>query len=417
MTSSTSQNSRRQGWAVQSSIVAKRTFNPIRQVVDSMKIVPHPDKNMIALSIGDPTVFGNLAAPNSAIEATIANVQTGKYNGYCHSAGDVASRQAIAENYTCKEAPLTPDDVIITSGCSGALDLAIGVLGNEGDNILVPLPGFSLYQTLAESKGINVKHYPLLAENNWEIDLEEMDGMIDDRTKAIVVNNPSNPCGSVYSRSHLADILALAEKHFVPIIADEIYADMAFKNFTFVPMASLENSSVPILTVGGLAKRWLVPGWRVGWILIHDRNSVFEAEVRNGLNSLTQLILGANTMAQSLIPAMLNDTDAAFYDGTIATLSENAQLSFDMIEKIPGLTPVMPQGAMYMMVGIDVAAFKDLENDMDMCQALISEESVFVLPGSCFQKPDFFRIVFTAPREKLKEAYERMEVFCNKHRR
>ncbi|KNC80684.1 tyrosine aminotransferase [Sphaeroforma arctica JP610] len=406
----------RSGWAVESSIVAKRTFNPIRTVVDQMKIVPHPDKAMIALSIGDPTVFGNLSAPESAVEATIANVHTGKFNGYCHSAGDVKSRTAIAEYYTCENAPITVDDVIITSGCSGALDLAIGVLGNEGDNILVPLPGFSLYQTLAESKGMTVQHYPLLADSNWEVDLEALAGMIDNRTMAIVVNNPSNPCGSVYSKDHLKAILAVAEKNFVPIIADEIYADMAFEKDSFFPLASLE-SSVPILAVGGLAKRWLVPGWRVGWILINDRNNVFGKEVRAGLNSLTQLILGANTMAQSLIPAMLNDTKQDFYTDTLSTLQKHAQLSYEMISKIPGLTPVMPQGAMYMMVGIDVEAFTDLKTDMEMCQALITEESVFVLPGSCFQKPNFFRIVFTAPIEKLREAYERLAEFCEKHRK
>lgn len=165
-------------------------------------------------------------------------------------------------------------DVIIASGCSGAIDLCITALANEGDNILLPRPGFPLYQTLAESKGIECKYYDLIPEKNWEVAIDHLRSLADNRTKCIVVNNPSNPCGSVYSRSHLQSVLKLADSLKIPIIADEIYADMAFKPYDFISLASL-SQTVPILSVGGLAKRYLVPGWRVGWILIHDRNNIF----------------------------------------------------------------------------------------------------------------------------------------------
>lgn len=167
---------------------------------------------------------------------------------------------------------------MICSGCSGALDLCVTVLADEGQNILMPRPGFSLYQTLAMSKGIECRYYDLLPEKNWEIDLAHLESLVDGRTAAIVVNNPSNPCGSVYSREHLLDILRVAEKTRVPIIADEIYADMAFRPHRFYPLASL-TETVPVLAVGGLAKRYLVPGWRVGWVLVHDRRGLF-TEVR-----------------------------------------------------------------------------------------------------------------------------------------
>ena len=136
-----------------------------------------------------------------------------------------------------------------------------------------------------------------------------MAAQIDDRTKAILINNPSNPCGCVYSKEHLQSILAVAEKHQVPIIADEIYGNITFEGHQFHPVASL-TSEVPVLSVGGIAKEFLVPGWRVGWILIHDRNDVF-TEVRKGLMKLTQLIIGANTLVQSAMPAILTPEGAS----------------------------------------------------------------------------------------------------------
>jgi tyrosine aminotransferase len=142
------------------------------------------------------------------------------------------------------------------------------------------MPGFSLYETLASSKGIQCKFYRLDSAKKWEIDLLHLESLIDSNTACIVLNNPSNPCGSVYSENHLKALLAVAEKHKLPIIADEIYADMGFKGEAFHPLAAL-TTKVPILSCGGLAKKYLVPGWRVGWVCIYD-NGEF-GDVRRGL--------------------------------------------------------------------------------------------------------------------------------------
>lgn len=131
-------------------------------------------------------------------------------NGYLPSTGLLSARQAIATTATLPDCPITADDVIISSGCSGALELAITVLVNEGDNILVPCPGFPLYQVIAESLGASVKHYTLLPEAGWECDLAHMESLVDDRTRAIVLTNPSNPCGSNYSADHLKGVVTVA---------------------------------------------------------------------------------------------------------------------------------------------------------------------------------------------------------------
>uniref|UniRef100_A0A673LXH2 Tyrosine aminotransferase n=1 Tax=Sinocyclocheilus rhinocerous TaxID=307959 RepID=A0A673LXH2_9TELE len=222
----------RQRWNVRPSEMSKKTLNPIRAIVDGMKLTPNPEKPMIALSIGDPTVFGNMPTDDTVLQAVKEAIDSHKYNGYAPSVGYQKSREAVANFYSCPEAPLEDKDVILTSGCSQAIELAINVLCNPGDNILVPRPGFSLYKTLAVSMGIQVKHYNLLPEKSWEIDLQHLESLIDDKTACLIVNNPSNPCGSVFSREHQHKILSVASRNCIPILADEIYGDMVFPGFS-----------------------------------------------------------------------------------------------------------------------------------------------------------------------------------------
>uniref|UniRef100_A0A7N6APP0 Tyrosine aminotransferase n=1 Tax=Anabas testudineus TaxID=64144 RepID=A0A7N6APP0_ANATE len=406
--------SRRLRWDVKPSEMANNTLNPIRAIVDGMKLTPNVDKPMIALSIGDPTVFGNLPTDEAVLQALKGAIDSQKYNGYAPSVGYLKSRQAVSNFYSCPEAPL--DDVILTSGCSQAIELAISVLCNPGDNILVPCPGFSLYKTLAVSLGIKVKLYNLLPEKSWEIDLQHMESLIDERTSCLIVTNPSNPCGSVFNREHLQKILKVASRHCVPILADEIYSDMVFPGCHCPSIASL-SSDVPILSCGGLAKRWLVPGWRMGWILIHDRNEVFGSEIRQGLVKLSQRILGACTIVQGALESILNNTPQSFYNKTISFLKSNSEICFSELSTVPGLNPVMPSGAMYLMVGLDMDHFPDFKNDVDFTERLVTEQSVFCLPASAFEYPNFFRIVVTVPEEMMVEACGRIREFCQRHYR
>lgn len=144
-------------------------------------------------------------------------------------------------------------------------------------------------------------------------------------------------------------------------------------------MATL-TTTVPVLSVGGLAKKWLVPGWRVGWIIIHDRNGVF-TEINEGLHQLAQIILGPNSVIQAAIPDILQKTPDSFYKETIKQIEDNVKLSIDMVSKIDGLVPVNPQGAMYMMVGIELEKFKDIVDDVDFSAKLLAEENVVIFPG------------------------------------
>lgn len=244
-------------------------------------------------------------------------VQDGSHNGYGPSTGFPQARQAVAD-YVAHQGDVTANDVILCSGASCALDLCLSVLAGPGQNILIPRPGFSIYRTLAEGFGVECRYYDLMPDRNWEVDLVQLESLIDANTAALIVTNPSNPCGSVFSRSHLEAILDIAEKHFLPIIADEIYEHFVFPGQEFYAVSSL-SKKVPVLSCGGLTKRFLVPGWRMGWIVIHDRDNLFQ-DVRKGLANLSARILGANTLVQGALPAILKNTPPAFYDDLVSTL-------------------------------------------------------------------------------------------------
>ncbi|XP_049720382.1 tyrosine aminotransferase [Elephas maximus indicus] len=405
---------RKARWSVRPSEMSNKTFNPIRAIVDSMKVKPNPNKAMISLSIGDPTVFGNLPTDPEVTQAMKDALDSGKHNGYAPSTGYLSSREEIASYYHCLEAPLDAKDVILTSGCSQAIELCLAVLANVGQNILVPRPGFCLYKTLAESMGIEVKFYNLLPEKSWEIDLKHLESLIDEKTACLIVNNPSNPCGSVFSKRHLQKILAVAARQCVPILADEIYGDMAFPDCKYEPLATL-STDVPILSCGGLAKRWLVPGWRLGWILIHDRRDIFGNEIRDGLVKLSQRILGPCTIVQGALKSILRRTPQEFYHNTLRFLKSNADLCYGALAAIPGLRPVRPSGSMYLMVGIEMEHFPGFENDVEFTECLVAEQSVHCLPGMCFEYPNFFRVVITVPEVMMVEACSRIQEFCERH--
>jgi len=403
---------------IKSSAKAKRTFNPIRHIVDTLKPPANHPKPFLNLALGDPTAHG-LNPPEVLKAAMHASIDTNKSNGYLPSTGEPKARVAIAayssrENFTVDE-----DDVIIASGCSGAVELAISAMLNEGDNVLVPTPGFPLYQVIIESLGGNAKSYPLDPSKQWECDLDAMDKLVDDKTRAILINNPSNPCGANYSAEHLKAIAAIARKHGLPLIADEIYAGIVFDG-VFTPMNTV-SGDVPVLSLGGLAKEFVCPGWRVGWIVVHDRDDRL-AEVKIGIKQLTQLIVGANSLAQACIPQVLTpvpDSDdakslALYSKEYVSLLANNSKATVDLSKGCSGLEVIEAQGAMYAMVRVEIEQLDGIEDDADFARQLLQEENMIVLPGSCFGIKNFVRILTCPTYAVIEDAMSRIQAFCDK---
>uniref|UniRef100_A0A914XN64 Tyrosine aminotransferase n=1 Tax=Plectus sambesii TaxID=2011161 RepID=A0A914XN64_9BILA len=393
---------------------SKNTVNPIRRIVDVMSVEPNPAKSLIKLHLGDPTLTGTLPPSDAVLKALQEALMSEKYNGYGPAVGLVEVREALARHVTTPEAPVTAEDFILTSGCSHALELAIEGMANAGDNILVPRPGFPLYTTLMRPHGIEDRHYDLQMENGALVNLQHLESLIDERTRAIIVCNPSNPTGAVYSKAHLEAILRIADLYKVPVIADEIYGGMVYDGAVFYPMATLEPK-VPIISCDGIAKRYLVPGWRLGWLTIHDRHGALK-NVRDGLRNLAQKIVGPCALVQGALPAILDNTPAEFFEHVRNVLTLNAKAAYNTLSAVPGLKPVRPQGAMYMMIGFDADNFPAFKGDeLSFVKALIAEESVYCLPGTAFHCPGWIRLVLTYPEEVTLDACERIAAFCSRH--
>lgn len=404
-------------WNVRACPAAIESTNPIRELLESLCVASSKKKEKISLAQGDPTAFGHLKVPDAAVEAMVAATKSYMCNGYTHSAGSHECRKAVAD-YHSSSLPLklTADDVGITVGCSQAIQLCIAALATAGANILIPRPGFPIYETFCKYYGVGRRFYDLLPERDWEVDLDQITSIADSNTVAWIVCNPSNPCGSVYKYQHLMKIANTAEKLKVPLISDEIYANMVFGPTEFTPMAAF-SLKVPVLTVGGISKRWLAPGWRLGWIIIADPKGIlFRGKVVEALMRLMQMTIGTSTLSQAAVSGMLLNTPSSFFEETIMSLKAGAELCFERVQRIKGLhCPTKPQGAMYIMVRIDPAIFKDIRSDVEFASLLVEEESVVVLPGTAFGTPNWLRIVFATPLALLEEAWDRIDIFCLRH--
>eukprot|EP00758_Cryptobia_borreli_P010999 Tbor_TRINITY_DN5620_c0_g1::TRINITY_DN5620_c0_g1_i4::g.9093::m.9093/K00815/TAT; tyrosine aminotransferase len=398
---------------------AQNTTNPIRNIVDRMKCEVKTDKPLIALSIGDPTTDGNLLPPQCADDAIIRNIKSHNFNGYPPSVGYARSREAVAKYWTRSFAPnagITADDIILSSGASHALVMAITGLCNPGDTLIIPKPCFSLYGTVCDSYGINIAYYKCLPEKDWEVDVADLKRVVDENrstVKALLINNPSNPCGSNFTKGHVETLIKVAEENRLPIISDEIYAGLVFSGNTFHSVADFE-SCVPRVVVGGTAKNFICPGWRMGWLITVDPNKIFCA-AHQGFVSLSTLIVGPNSLIQASLEDILNRTDMSYTVSLAKDLEVNARLSYDLFQQCEGLAPTTPQGAMYLMVKIDIGRFKGIENGVDFAKLLMMEQNVQVLPGEIFHCPNFFRIVYTKPEALIREAIMRIQEFCTVH--
>jgi tyrosine aminotransferase len=284
--------------------------------------------------------------------------------------------------------------------------------------MLLPSPGFCLYQVLCDYHGLETRYYNLEPEKNWEVRVEDLVALADERTCAILVNNPSNPCGAVYSRAHLEKVLGVAEELHLPIIADEVYAHMSFSE-PYVSCAEAAPPGLPVLSVCALSKRWLAPGWRLGWVTVHDNSEgVFKAAgVQDSLLKLCQVSLGPSAPLQAAVPEILFETPASWYKKVLGALEMSARCCVQRCRQVPSLQVASePQGSMYFMVRLRPGALKGIDcDDVAFAGRLLQEESIAVLPGQCFNAPGFFRVVFAAPPKVLNEAWDRIEAFCRRH--
>ncbi|KAK7199953.1 tyrosine aminotransferase [Novymonas esmeraldas] len=399
---------------------ASRTLQPLTELTDKMK-PSRSTKAVIKLSMGDPTADGNLVAPQMLVDEMMNVVQSKEFNGYPPVAGYDESRQTVADYWTkfCttaeRKAQINWKNTLLTSGGSHAIVLAISALCNEGDNLLVGAPAFPHYKTVCDSYGVECRYFPLDASKNWEADLEAANKLVDSKTRGVLIVNPSNPCGSNYSRAHVEEIVHFCEKHKLPLIADEIYAELVFKGETFTSIADFDTD-VPRLVMGGSAKHAVTPGWRIGWLILIDRKGVAKPWM-NGMDRIAQLLTGSNSLGQMSLVRSLTKIPQEFVDSVISQLEAGAKVYDRLLEHNIGISFDAPRASMFIMLKIDFDAFKDISTDMEFYEKLLDEENVQVLPGEIFGVHGFVRATTSRPAPIVNEAVDRIIEFCERHKK
>ncbi|KAG5235437.1 aminotransferase TAT [Salix suchowensis] len=363
-------------------------------------------RSVISLGMGDPTAHSCFHTTHVAPEAVVDALQSGKFNGYAPPVGLPQTRRAIAE-YLSRDLPykLSSDDVFITSGCTQAIDVALAMLARPGANILLPRPGFPIYELCAAFRHLEVRHFDLLPEKGWEVDLDTIEALADQNTVAVVIINPGNPCGNVYSYQHLKKIAETAEKLKVLVIADEVYGHLVFGRNPFVPMG----------VFGSI--RWIVPGWRLGWFVTSDPSGMFRnPKVVERIKKYFDILGGPATFIQAAVPGILELTDEVFFKKTINILRHSSDICFDGLKEIPCIScPYKPEGSMAMMMKLNLSLLEDISDDIDFCFKLAREELVIILPGTAVGLKNWLRITFAADPVALEEALGRVKSFCLRH--
>lgn len=399
--------------------------NPsIRGVVAELQSSANSGKPVISLGPGDPAAYPHLFSKGRAAftEAVASAVTSTLHDSYPPPFGLPSARRATAAylrgvvkscGYSQHPVQLRESDVFLTVGATQALQAVLTILASAGGNILLPRPGFPLYESSCELAGVDRRYYDLLPARNWEADPSQIRYIADARTLAIVVINPNNPTGAVFSSHHLLQIAEIARDLNIPIIADEVYGGMVFGGGRFVPMASFTHLA-PVITIGSLSKRWMVPGWRFGWLAICDRHGTLQG-VRKATEILMNLNPGPASVIQAAVPSILSDANAEFHENVLAVLEPCMNTLFEGLKQIKALRcPSRPKGSMFMMVEVDTTLLHGIESDMDFARQLMKEESVLVLPGSIFGMKNWIRVFFGLPADLSIDACERMKSFCER---
>ncbi|MCL7038269.1 hypothetical protein MKW94_016740 [Papaver nudicaule] len=375
------------------------------------------ERPTIPLGHGDPSPFACFRTTHVADDALNNAVISAKFNSYAPVGGILPARRSVAE-YLSRDLPytLSAEDVFLTSGCRQAIEVIISVLSYPGANILIPKPGYPHYDACASAKNIEIRHFDLLPDKGWEIDFEAVEALSDENTVAIVVINPGNPCGNVYTYEQLKKVAETAKRLGIPVIADEVYGHLTFGGNPFVPMGVF-GSIVPVFTLGSISKRWLVPGWRLGWLVMTDpKGFLKEAEIPSSIKQFLNMSNNPASIIQAAVPHILENTKEDFFENTISLLRQALDICAEEIKEIACITLLYkPQGSMFVMVKLNTLLLDDITDDLDFCIKLAKEESVIILPGIVLGLKNWLRITFSIDLPSLEDALGRIKSFCNRH--
>ncbi len=369
---------------------------------------------IIKLNIGNVGVFG-FDPPEEIQLDMIRNLSNA--SAYSDSKGIFAARKAIMQY--CQEKGIQGvalDDVYTGNGVSELIVLSMNALLNDGDEVLVPMPDYPLWTAAVSLSSGTPVHYLCDESKDWAPDLNDLRKKITPRTKAIVVINPNNPTGAIYSKEVLIEMTNIAREHGLILFADEIYDKMLYDGEKHISLASLSTDVVTI-TFNGLSKNYRSCGYRAGWMIVSGDKEMVRDYIE-GLNMLASMRLCANVPGQYAIQTALGGyqsiNDLVTEGGRLA---KQRDLAWKLITEIPGITCVKPKSALYLFPRLDPEVYP-IEDDQQFVADLLKEEKVLLVQGSGFNwaKPDHFRVVFLPHEDVLKEAIGRLARFLERYR-
>jgi alanine-synthesizing transaminase len=369
---------------------------------------------IIKLNIGNVGVFG-FDPPEEIQLDMIRNLSNA--SAYSDSKGIFAARKAIMQY--CQEKGIQGvalDDVYTGNGVSELIVLSMNALLNDGDEVLVPAPDYPLWTAAVSLSSGTPVHYLCDESKEWAPDLADLRKKITPRTKAIVVINPNNPTGAIYSKEVLLEITQIAREHGLILFADEIYDKMLYDAEKHISLASL-STDVVVITFNGLSKNYRSCGYRAGWMIVSGDKEMVRDYIE-GLNMLASMRLCANVPGQYAIQTALGGyqsiNDLVAEGGRLA---KQRDLAWKLITDIPGVSCVKPKSALYLFPKLDPEMYP-IEDDQQFVADLLKEEKVLLVQGSGFNwgKPDHFRVVFLPHEDVLKEAINRLARFLERYR-
>ncbi|MDD4962708.1 MAG: pyridoxal phosphate-dependent aminotransferase [Gallionella sp.] len=384
-------------------------------VMERAKQMEEEGQRIIKLNIGNLAPFG-FEAPEEIQQDVILNLPNS--SGYSDSKGMFAARKAIMHYCQAKKiAGVALDDIYIGNGASELIVMAMQGLLNSGDEVLVPAPDYPLWTASVTLAGGTPRHYICDEQAEWMPDIEDMRRKITPNTRAIVVINPNNPTGALYSDALLLEIIELARQHQLIIFADEIYDKMLYDGATHTSMASLADD-VLFVTMNGLSKNYRACGYRAGWMVVSGEKRHAQDYI-NGLTILASMRLCSNVPGQFAIQTALGGyqsiQDLVAPNGR---LCRQRDLAYQLLTAIPGVTCVKPKAGLYLFPRLDREMYP-IENDQQFILELLEAEKVLVVQGSGFNwpTPDHFRVVFLPNIDNLTEAIGRIAHFLENYRK
>ena len=371
-------------------------------------------QRILKLNIGNPAPFG-FAAPDEILQDVIRNVHNAE--GYTASKGLFAARKAIMQE--CQRLNIQGvdiDDIFLGNGCSELIVMAMQALLNNNDEILVPAPDYPLWTAAVNLAGGKARHYLCDEQADWFPDLADIESKINDKTRGIVVINPNNPTGAVYSKELLEGIVDIARRHNLIIFADEIYSKILYDDAKFIPMASLATD-VLCISFNGLSKAYRLAGFRSGWFVISGAKKYAKSYIE-GLEMLSSMRLCANVPAMYAVQTALGgyqSINELIVPG--GRLCEQRNVAVNALNEIPGISVVKPQGAMYLFPKIYLNMHK-IHDDQQMILDFLLQQKVLLVQGTAFNwpEPDHFRIVFLPREDHLRKAIYRFGDFIQSYR-